>query len=86
MKQLKPILNFRVSVKRVKEDSYLVMGQDAWKVNEVAEKICLLCNGKNKIEDILEKISGIYEMQIDEIEDECLKLIDFLMNEKVLSV
>lgn len=86
MKQLKPVLNFRVSVKRVKEDSYLVMGQDAWKVNEVAEKICLLCNGKNTIEDILKQIGGIYDTQIDVIEVECLDLIKFLMNEKVLSV
>jgi len=81
-----PLLDFSISIKKMGQDTYLIRGQEAWKINEVAEVVCMLSDGKNTIADIIKKISLEFNEQAGTIEKDITELIDFLMKQEIIEV
>lgn len=82
----KPLLEYSVKMRKVKDDYFLVKKSEAWKVNEVSREILKLCNGENSIDSIADKISTTYSIQKSIVLEDCKQIIEFFINEKLVTV
>ncbi|OEH94282.1 PqqD family protein [Bacillus solimangrovi] len=86
MKLKKPVLDYSLSIKNLDAVTYLVKGQNAWEINEVAERICLLSDGKNTVSKIINEISKQYSVDENEIETDCMDLIEYLNKQNLIKL
>lgn len=84
MNNMNPQLDFSVNIKKMGNQTYLVRGQEAWLINEVAEEVCLLLNGKNSTEDITEKICTSFEKDNKTVEKDINTLLLFFEKEHLI--
>lgn len=85
MNQSIPILDLSILIKKLGAETYLIRGQESWEVNEVAEIVCLHSNGKNTIEDIVEKVSAEFQEDKEIIEKDIKELIDYFLAQKIMA-
>ncbi|WP_191559510.1 PqqD family protein [Metabacillus idriensis] len=84
MNKMNPQLDFSVNIKKMSNQTYLVRGQEAWLINEVAEEVCLLLNGKNSTEDITEKICTSFEKDNKTVQKDINTLLLFFEKEHLI--
>lgn len=86
MLKQKPLLDYSVKIKKVKEDIYLVKKNESWKINETTKGIMELCNGENTIEQIVVKISDSYSVSKAIVQEDCEEILYYFISEKLIII
>lgn len=73
-----------VLLDRVDGKFYVVFKYTVFEVNEVGARIIDLCNSKNNISDITEKLSKHFQMEYKDVYSDVISYIDSLKENKIL--
>lgn len=57
---MKPLLHYAVRTQKVNQDTYLIKGGEAWRLNETSEQIITLCDGETTLADIATQIAQTF--------------------------
>lgn len=63
---------------------YLGYEYDIYEINEISARILALCNGKNTINDIVDKISNKYCMDKNIVEEDVKKFLHDLIDNALI--
>lgn len=64
---------------------YVVFNYCVYEVNEVGARIIDLCNGKNRVSNIVEKLSAFFKCEYDQVNIDVQEYIRMLETQKIIT-
>lgn len=77
------------SIKKIKEDKLFVLITEEYKLaflNDVSASFLSLCNGINKVKNIIDTLLNIYEVDYNTLTNDIIILIRDLQNKRIIHI